>query len=114
MWAFSCLGIIALTIAAYVYWIRPYLKTLPAFSDAWQKEASTWAAIQEWLKGRKTILIGIWGELVAFGPDALQLISGMDLKFMLGLPDLWAAWVALLIPLVMVIFRAKAQPPSDA
>lgn len=103
------LAAIAAFIAVYIIWIRPYLKTLPSWSEAWQREATTWAAFKVWLDGRRTILIGIWGELVAFLPDMLQSASGFDLKTLLFLPDMWAAWVTAFIPVLMLIFRAKAK-----
>lgn len=109
MWSFTCLALIVALVASYFAWVRPYLKSLPGLSEAFETEASTWAAFKSWLDGRKTVLIGIWGEIIALGPDALQQISGLDLKALLGLPDLWAAWVTAILPLLMLIFRAKAK-----
>jgi len=96
-------------VAAYLYWVRPYLKTLPTFSEAFAKEATTWQAILTYLEGRKTILTGIWGEIIAMGPDLLNILGGVDLKTALHLPDAWAAIVGgIIIPVLMLVFRAKA------
>lgn len=96
-------------LAAYILWVRPYLRSLPQLSQAWAQEDTTWAAVKTWLDGRKTILVGIWGEVIAFLPDALQSASGFDLKTLLMLPDSWAAYVTALIPVIMVILRAQAS-----
>lgn len=106
---FLNLGAVAIFVAVYIIWVRPYLKSLPQFAEAWRTEDTTWAAIKAWLDGRRTVLIGIWGEVVAMGPDLLQQVSGLDLKTLLNLPDAWAAYVTALIPVLMLIFRAKAR-----
>lgn len=106
---FLNLAAIATFVAVYIIWVRPYLKSLPQFAEAWRNEDTALAAIKTWLDGRRTILIGIWGEFVAMGPDALQALSGLDLKTLLHLPDAWAAYVTALIPVLMLIFRAKAK-----
>lgn len=104
------LVLIALAACAVAYgvWVRPYLKSLPSMSAVWEQEATTWGAIKAWLDGRKTILIGMWGEAIAFAPDLLQIISGADLKTALSLPDNWAALVNIAVPVLMMIFRTKA------
>lgn len=96
-------------IGVYLYWVRPYLKTLPSLAEAWKQEDTAIEALKSWLDGRRTILIGIWGEIVAFLPDALNAAGALDLKTLLMLPDAWAAYVTALIPLLMLIFRAKAN-----
>jgi hypothetical protein len=101
--------IIAALAAAYFIWVRPYLKSLPSFSELWAREASLWGAFKEWLDGRRTILAGLWGSVVAWAPDALQQVSGFDLKTLLHLPEQWALWVTAFIPVLMAIFRAKAK-----
>src|SRR5579885_1317588 len=103
------LAALAAFCAVYLIWVRPYLKTLPSLAAAWQKEDTAWAALKAWLAGRKTVLAGIWGELVAFVPDTLQILSGVDLKTALGLPDNWALIVGgLIVPFLMLVFRTKA------
>lgn len=109
MWSLTCLALIVGLVLSYFYWVRPYLKTLPQFSEAYAKQDSFWAAVGVWLEGRKTIMVGIWGEIIAIGPDALQQISGLDLKMLMHLPDLWAAWVTAVIPILMLILRAKSK-----
>jgi hypothetical protein len=95
--------------AAYIIWVRPYLKTLPQLADAWQRQATAWGAIKVWLAGRKTILTGLWGSFIGLFPDLLQVLSGVDLKTALSLPDNWALIVSgILVPILMLIFRAKA------
>lgn len=95
---------------AYLYWVRPYLKTLPSLAEAWAREQTAWQAIVAWLDGRKTILTGIWGEIIAMFPDALQVISGVDLKTAFSLPDSWALIIGgIIVPILMLVFRAKAS-----
>lgn len=104
------LGVLAIVGIAYAVWVRPYLKSLPQFAEVWQQEATTWAAIKAWLDGRKTILTAIWGEVIGFGPDVLQIVAGVDLKTAFGLPDNWALLIGgLAVPILMAIFRARAR-----
>lgn len=113
---------VALTLVAlvgfgfvYFYYARPYLKTLPTFSDAYTKEATIWAAIVTYLEGRKTIFTGIWGEIIAMGPDLLQILAGVDLKTALHLPDAWAAIVGgLIVPVLMLVFRTKVASQNKS
>lgn len=94
----------------YFYWLRPYLKSLPALSETFAKEDTVWQAIKVWLEGRKTILAGMWGTIIGWGPDLLQIVSGVDLKTAFSLPDNWAIIVSgLLVPVLMLIFRTKAK-----
>lgn len=94
----------------YLYWVRPYLKSLPPFAEAWQSEETAWAAIKVWLEGRKTLLAGIWGETIGLFPDLLQILSGVDLKTALSLPDNWALLISgIAVPVLMMIFRTKAK-----
>lgn len=104
------LALFAAFLTVYFVWVRPYLKSLPALSDAWAKEATTWGAIKAWLDGRKTIIAGMWGTIIGWGPDLLQIVSGVDLKTAFSLPDNWAIIVSgLLVPVLMLIFRTKAK-----
>lgn len=103
------LAALAAVVAVYVLWVRPYLRSLPQLMDVWVQEDSLWAALKVWIDGRKTILIGVWGEVIAFLPDALQAASGFDLKTLLSLPESWAAWVTAAIPVLMAIARAQAS-----
>lgn len=97
-------------LAAYIYWIRPYLKTLPSLAEAWKAEETAWQAFKTYIDGRKTILAGLWGEFLAFFPDLLQIVSGVDLKQLLHLPEQWALWVGgIIVPALMAIFRARAR-----
>lgn len=103
------LAAVAAFLAAYVIWVRPYLKSLPQFADAWSRQATAWDAIKVWLVGRKTILAGIWGTFIGMFPDLLQVVSGVDLKTALSLPDNWALIISgILVPTLMLIFRTKA------
>jgi hypothetical protein len=107
--------VIALAAAAafftvYLFWVRPYLKSLPSLAAAWRAEETAWDAIKAWLDGRKTILAGVWGEIIGFAPDLLQIVSGVDLKTALSLPDNWALLISgMVVPTLMLIFRAKAR-----
>lgn len=95
--AFSATALLS-TAVVYWFYLRPYLQSLP--------EADS---IGAYLKGRREILVGIWLQVLAFLPDVLQLASGLDLKYLLGLPDLWAAWVNAMIPVIMLFFRGKRE-----
>jgi hypothetical protein len=113
MKALAIITILAALGFAYLYWVRPYLKSLPQFAEAWQNEATTGAAIKAWLDGRKTILAGMWGEIAAWLPDLLQIISGVDLKTALSLPDNWALIIGgLAVPVLMMVFRSKSKPAA--
>lgn len=104
------LAVVAAMGFAYLYWLRPYLKTLPAFAEAWRSEDTAWQAVKVWLDGRKTLLVGIWGEIVGLFPDFLQIVAGVDLKTALSLPDNWALIVSgIAVPVLMAIFRTKAK-----
>lgn len=96
-------------VAVYIVWARPYLLALPQFAELRQAEFGWWATVKQWLLGRRTILIGFIGEIVAFGPDLLQVISGFDLKLLFGVGDSWAARVNAVVALLMLIFRVKAS-----
>lgn len=104
------LAVLAAFAVVYFVWVRPYLKSLSSFADLWHEEDDLFTAIKVWIDGRKTILSGIWGEIIGLGPDMLQIVSGVDLKTMLNLPDNWALWVSgIAVPMLMLIFRAKAK-----
>lgn len=107
--------VIAAFAGVYLYWVRPYLKTLPSFANAWVKEATTWASVKAWLDGRKTVLTGVWGTILAMGPDALQIVSGVDLKTAFHMPDDWAIIIGgVAVPMLMLIFRTRPTPPPVA
>lgn len=111
--AILALAALAAFVFVYFKYLRPHLKTLPTFSEAFAKEETTWAAIKTYLEGRKTILTGIWGEIIAMGPDLLQIVAGVDLKTAMHLPDAWAAIIGgLIVPILMLVFRAKAKPSA--
>jgi hypothetical protein len=96
-------------LAVYIVWVRPYLKSLPQFADVWHRQQSAWMAVKVWMQGRKTIMAGIWGSIIGLAPDLLQIVSGVDLKTAIGLPDNWALLISgLLVPILMLIFRTKA------
>lgn len=102
------IAVLVAILAVYYIWVRPYLKSLPALNDLWTFEHGYWGAFKAWLDGRKTVLVGLWGTVIAFAPDFLQQASGFDLKTLLGLPDQWAAWVTAFIPVIMLVMRTKA------
>lgn len=103
------LAIVAALGAVYFIWLRPYLKSLPQFAEVWASEETTWTAIKVYFDGRKTLLTGMWGELIATGPDLLQIVSGVDLKTAFNLPDNWAMLIGgILVPTLMLIFRTRA------
>ena len=107
---FGLLLIVAALAAIYFIWVRPYLKTLPSLAEIYANEESWWATIKLWVIGRRTLLIGIYGELFAMAPDLLAQLQLVDLKTMLHLPDEWAMWVNAAVGLGMLIFRSKAKP----
>lgn len=100
-------------LAFYIFVVRPHFKKLETFKDVFDYEETRWEAIKTWAQGRKVILIGMWGEMIAFAPDVLNAVSGMDLRTILHLPDAWAAIITGIIPILMIIARTKSLPPSD-
>lgn len=106
--------IIALTglagvFIAYVYWVRPYLRSLPQLGDLLASHDDFFGAVRAWLDGRKTVLTGIWGSIIAFAPDLLNLLNVIDLKTIFNLPDQWAAIVAGITAVLTTIFRTMAS-----
>lgn len=97
-------------IAAYVIWVRPYLRGLPQFSEIYrgldEREARLWQTIKIWLDGRKTIITGLVGGFFEVGPELLAQFEASGLKD--KLPDNWGLYVALATIALMSIFRAHA------
>ena len=97
-------------LAVYMIWVRPYLRTLPTLAQVWREEDDLFAVFGAYLEGRKTLLIGVWGEIAGMAPDLLQIVSGVDLKTALSLPDNWALMISgMLVPVLMLIFRTKVK-----
>lgn len=94
---------------AHFRWVRPYLQSLPSFSELWAEEEAFFSALKEWVLGRRTILIGVWGEFLIWFPDIIQALNIHDLATTLGWGDSKKALANIALTLAMVIFRAKAQ-----
>lgn len=103
------LALLAALGAVYFVWVRPYLKSLPSFTQLWQEEEKFWAAAKAWVLGRRTILVGIWGELLIWLPDLLQTLSVVDLATALGWDDTKKALAHIVLTMAMLVFRTKAS-----
>ena len=72
----------ATIVAVYWFWIRPILKSRPAFADFYAREASVFVAVREKLKGIKQKLssvIVIAASAAVSGYDFLSpIVSGVD------------------------------------
>lgn len=104
-WAVYCVLLMVAMGCLYIFLIRPRLMLLPTFAEAFTQERTRWEAFRAWLKGRASVFTVIWGEIVAIGPDALQQLSGLDLKALFHLPDLWAAWATAMIPVALLLVK---------
>ncbi len=97
----------ATLLAVYAFWIRPILRSRPAFHDLYEKEESFFAALREKLKGIKQKLssaIVIAASIAVSGYDFLApIVSGMDVSSLASQVPSWA-W-----PLVLISLTALFQ-----
>ena len=101
--------VVATLAAIYWFWIRPILKSRPAFRDLYEKEESIFAALREKLKGIKQKLssaIVVAASAAISGYDFFTpIVSGVDVSSLTSRVPSWA-W-----PLVLI---AVYQRPCSA
>jgi type II secretory pathway component PulM len=99
--------ILAMLVAIYWFWIRPILKSRPAFRKLYDTEKSLFAALREKLKGIKQRLssaIVIAASAAAGGYDFLTpIINGIDVTPLTSMMPSWA-W-----PLILIAVTALFQ-----
>jgi hypothetical protein len=101
----------AALVAAYLFWIRPILRSRPAFADFYAQADSFWAAMRErfaGIKGKLAAAVGMAASAVVYLHDFLvPVATGIDWQPILSvLPD-WA-WPLILFGAFALIkwFRA--------
>jgi hypothetical protein len=97
--------------AAYLFWVRPILRSRPAFVEFYAKADSFWAALRDrfaGIKGKLAAAIGMAASVVVYLNDfLLPLATGINWQPILSmLPD-WA-WPLILFGAFALIkwFRA--------
>ncbi len=104
----------ATLVAIYAFWIRPILKSRPAFRELYQEEANFFAALRAKLAGIKQKLssaIVIAASAIVSGYDFFApIVSGVDVSSIAGQVPSWA-WPLILIAVtaVMKYFRDLAD-----
>jgi hypothetical protein len=104
----------ATLVAVYWFWIRPILKTRPAFRDLYQEEENFFAALREKFAGIKQKLssaIVIAAGAIVSGYDFFApIVSGVDVSSIAAHVPSWA-WPLILIAVtaVMKYFRYLAD-----
>ena len=72
----------AALVAAYFFWIRPILRSRPAFADFYAKAETFWEAVREWCAGIKCKLaaaVGMVASAVVYLHDFLvPVATGID------------------------------------
>lgn len=99
--------VVATLVAIYWFWIRPILKSRPAFRELYEQEESLFAALREKLKGIKQKIssaIVIAASVAVSGYDFLTpIVSGVDVSSIAAQVPSWA-W-----PLVLISLTALFQ-----
>src|SRR4051794_11184586 len=99
--------ITATIVAVYWFWIRPILKSRPAFAEFYAREESVFTAVREKLKGIKQKLssvIVIAASAAVSGYDFLTpIVSSVDVSSITAQVPSWA-W-----PLVLISITALFQ-----
>jgi hypothetical protein len=99
--------IIATLVAIYWFWVRPILKTRPAFAELYAQEASFLAALREKVKGIKQKLssVAVIGASAAVsGYDFLApIVGGVDVTSIAASIPSWA-W-----PIILIAITATFQ-----
>jgi hypothetical protein len=99
--------VLATLFAINWFWIRPVLKSRPAFRELYQQEESAVAAMREKLKGikqRLSSVIVIAASAAVTGYDFLApIVSGVDVSSIASRMPSWA-W-----PLVLISLTALFQ-----
>jgi len=104
--------------AAYLFWVRPILRSRPAFANFYAQSDSFWAAVRErfaGIKGKLAAAIGMAASAVVYLHDFLvPVATGIDWQPILTmLPD-WA-WPLILFGAFALIkwFRALTDRRVD-
>lgn len=99
--------VVAIIVAIYWFWIRPVLKSRPAFREIYEREESLFAAVREKLKGIKQKLssaVVIAASAAVSGYDFLTpIVSGVDVSSIAAYVPSWA-W-----PLILISVTALFQ-----
>jgi hypothetical protein len=97
----------ATLIAVYCFWIRPVLRSRPAFRELYDKEESFFRALREKLKGIKQKLSSAFVVAVSAAVAAYDFlapaISGVDVSLLAAHVPPWA-W-----PLILISITALLQ-----
>jgi hypothetical protein len=92
--------VVTTIVVTYWFWIRPILKSRPAFRELYNKEVSFFAALRTKLKGIKQKLssaIVIAASAAVSGYDFLApIVSGVDVSSLSAKVPSWA-WPLILI-----------------
>jgi hypothetical protein len=93
----------------YVYWfhIRPRGAHMLA---TYREVGGGWEGVKAVLSDYRTWWAGVGGTLALAAPDLLALVSGYDLKPIIG--DYWGGIVGFAVPALMVWLRAQSATPS--
>jgi hypothetical protein len=108
----------ATLIAVYWFWIRPILKSRPAFRELYQKEENFFAALRAKFAGIKQKLSSVFviaASAVVSGYDFFApIVSGVDVSSIAAQVPSWA-WPLILIAVtaVMKYFRDLADKRHD-
>jgi hypothetical protein len=97
----------ATIVAVYWFWIRPILKSRPAFAEFYAREESVFAALREKFKGIKQKLSSVTviaASAAVSGYDFLApIVGGVDVSSIAAQVPSWA-W-----PLVLIAITALFQ-----
>jgi hypothetical protein len=103
----SVIFMTATIVAVYWFWIRPILKSRPAFAECYACEESVFAALREKLKGIKQKLssvIVIAASVAVSGYDFITpIVGGVDVSSIAAQVPSWA-W-----PIVLICITALFQ-----
>lgn len=99
--------VVATFVAVYWFWIRPILKSRPAFRELHEQEENFLAALREKFKGIKQKLssaVVIAASVAVSGYDFLSpIVSGVDVSSIAAQVPSWA-W-----PLILISITALFQ-----
>ncbi len=99
--------VVATLVAIYWFWIRPILKSRPAFRELYEQEESFFAALREKLKGIKQKLssaIVVAASVAVSGYDFIApIVGGVDVSSIAAHVPSWA-W-----PLILISVTALFQ-----
>ncbi len=109
----------ATLVAVYWFWIRPILKSRPAFRELYQKEENFFAAVREKFAGIKQKLssaVVIAASAIVSGYDFFApIVNGVDVTSIAAQVPSWA-WPLIVIAVTALVqfFRNLADKRHDA